>query len=303
ISHNVSVEVNLDPQACFIEADRGQVQQVVMNLMINASEAIGTDPGFIKIRTALTHRTFPSVSEYLHTQVPAGSYVLLEVTDSGIGMAEETQHRIFDPFFTTKFTGRGLGLAAVLGIVKGHKGDITVASRLGAGTTFTILLPLFEHVPVEVEEPRSAAAHGATGYTVLVVDDEEIVLRTAASALGSRGFDVVTASNGLDALELLRREDRISVVVLDLTMPVMTGEQAIPLIRRACPDTPIILSSGYNEAEISRRFSGSGITDVLQKPYSVEALIAKVNQALQTRGKLDRLFRTLARAKERCGEG
>jgi two-component system, cell cycle sensor histidine kinase and response regulator CckA len=179
-----------------------------------------------------------------------------------------------------------LGLAAVLGIVKGHKGDIEVASRPGTGTTFTILLPACERADAKGHAPKFFLAGDSARLTILVVDDEEIVIRTATTALESRGFSVVTASNGSEAIDVLRKRTEIAFVILDLTMPIMTGEQAIPLIRDARPDLPIILTSGYNEAEISRRFTSSGIADVLQKPYTLDALISKVKQGLQTQAQL-----------------
>ena len=141
IPRNVTVELDLSSGQSFVEADRGQMQQIVMNLLINASEAIGASPGVIRIRIAAIDRTAARFSDRLHTQLPPGRYVSLEIADNGSGMTAETQKRIFDPFFTTKFTGRGLGLAAVLGIVKGHQGDIEVVSDQGAGAAFTVLLP------------------------------------------------------------------------------------------------------------------------------------------------------------------
>lgn len=284
ISRNADVELDLATEDCFIEADAGQMQQIVMNLLINSSEAIGNTPGTIKIRTAILERRTAQASEYLHTTIPAGRYISLEIADTGGGMTKETQKRMFDPFFTTKFTGRGLGLAAVLGIVKGHRGDIDVLSRPGAGTTFTVFLPACERVSSGtcVEQPISETV--AACGVVLVVDDEEIVRRTAAAALRSRGFRVVVAPGASEALNILRGASEISLVILDLTMPVMTGEQAIPLIKQVRPEVPVILSSGYSEAEVARRFNSTGIAGVLQKPYTVEDLLSKVNRVLQDEG-------------------
>ena len=280
ISRSVSLELDLSAEDCFIEADRGQIQQIVMNLLINASEAIGNSPGIIGIRTKLTDRTAAQTSERLHSQVAPGRYVQIEVADNGSGMSPETQKRIFDPFFSTKFTGRGLGLAAVLGIVKGHEGDIDVVSRPGAGATFTVLLPVCERARTEHRDSKPSPEPEAARGTVMVVDDEEIVLRTASAALRSRGFRAVTAPGASEALDILRGGSEISLVILDLTMPVMTGEQAIPLIKQIRPELPIILSSGYSEAEIVRRFSSAGIADVLQKPYTVDELLSRVNRVL-----------------------
>jgi PAS domain S-box-containing protein len=280
IPRSVTVELDLAAEDCFVEADRGQMQQIVMNLLINAAEAIGDAPGVIRIRIASVDLTGVRASERLHAQVEPGRFVSLEIADDGCGMSAETQKRIFDPFFTTKFTGRGLGLAAALGIVKGHHGDIEVVSKPGEGALFRILLPACERLEAVAPAPKPVVTGQSTGFTVLVVDDEEIVLRAASSALESRGFKALTASGGLEALDILLMGSPISLVILDLTMPVMTGEQLIPLIRQSRPGIPIVLSSGYSEAEVLRRFTAMGITDVLQKPYNVEELTAKIERVL-----------------------
>ena len=285
IPRNVTVELDLSSGQCFVEADRGQMQQIVMNLLINASEAIGASPGVIRIRIAAIDRTAARFSDRLHTQLPPGRYVSLEIADNGSGMNAETQKRIFDPFFTTKFTGRGLGLAAVLGIVKGHQGDIEVVSDPGAGAAFTVLLPSREPAAAATHDTNTAASENLGRLTVMVIDDEEIVLRTASAALRSRGYNVLAAPGGREALDLLLQGREVSLVILDLTMPVLTGEQLIPMIRNARPEIPIILSSGYSEAEIQRRFTSSGIAGVLQKPYTVGDLMSKIKGVLEPRPK------------------
>ncbi len=280
LSRNVTVRLELDGKGSFVDADRAQMQQVVMNLLINASEAIGERPGTVAIRTSV-RQLESKFSSQLQTVVPAGDYVSLEVSDNGIGMTPDTQKRIFDPFFTTKFTGRGLGLSAVLGIVKGHKGDIEIESRPGAGTMFRILLPASEN-PVT---PRQKAAPGltfsASGQTILVVDDESIVLEAASLSLERRGYRVLQAANGSEAIEVLSAHPEVDLVILDLTMPVMTGEQAIPLIKKLRPALPILLSSGFSEAQVTQRFASSGIAGFLQKPYDVSTISAKVAAILQ----------------------
>ncbi len=282
LARNVTVELELSPEACWIEADRAQMQQVVMNLLINASEAIGDTPGTVAVHTAVIERVDSQFSAQTKALVPSGRYVLLQVRDNGSGMKPETLKKIFDPFFTTKFTGRGLGLAAVLGIIRGHHGDIEVESERGRGTTFRVLLPASQQVEVPNKQASSVPATHVSGQNVLVVDDEEIVWSMTLKALTSRGFRVVVATNGEEALEKLRTHADISVVILDLTMPVMTGEQVLPLIKENYPKIPIILSSGFNEAEISHRFASAGLAGFLQKPYSAQAVLSKVTHALQS---------------------
>ena len=238
LSRTTSVDLNLSSEQCLVEADASQIQQIVMNLLINASEAFGDRPGTVKVRTAITERVVKLFSPFLQTAVPPGRYVLLEVSDSGCGMSPETLKKIFDPFFTTKFTGRGLGLAAVLGIARGHRGDIEVVTQEGSGTTFRVLLPLVEEAAKpaspDMEQPETASA---PAKTILVVDDEEIVRKIASVALARRGFLVLSASHGEEALQLIRANPEVALVILDLTMPVMTGEQAIPLIQEVHPGT------------------------------------------------------------------
>ncbi len=281
ISRSISVDIQLCPGGCLVEVDRTQIHQLIMNLLINASEALGDRPGNVAIRTTVIERQDSRFSAHLHTLVPAGGYALLEVEDNGVGMTPETLKKIFDPLFTTKFTGRGLGLAAVLGIVKGHHGEIEVESCPGVGTSFRVLPPLSERAVLPRTEPDAIKAVRSLGQTVLVVDDEATVRKTAAAALERGGFKVLTAVNGAEAIDVLSAHTGISIVILDLTMPIMTGEQALPLIKAMHPEIPIILSSGFNEAEISRRFASAGIAGVLQKPYTVTAIVTKVTQALQ----------------------
>jgi CheY-like chemotaxis protein len=207
--------------------------------------------------------------------------VTIEVHDNGIGMDAATQARIFDPFFTTKFTGRGLGLAAVLGIVRGHRGALTVQSEPGKGTTFKIFLPAatVERPAAASPVPEAAELHGAG--TILVVDDEELVQRTLKIALERYGYTVITAIGGEAALRIVEAGDAISLVLLDMTMPGMSGEETLQHLRVTHPKLPVIATSGYNEIEALRRF-GAGLSGFIQKPYTPRKLAQKIRDVLQT---------------------
>ena len=267
ISKSVRLSFALENALPVIDTDVAQIQQLVMNLVINAAEAIGEKPGTVTVRT---HQEFRETSE----ERERGTYVCLEVEDTGCGMDQATRERIFDPFFTTKFTGRGLGLAAVLGIVRGHRGEIQVDTAPGQGTRFRVCFPAAAGPP-EHQKLRMVGDFRGKG-TVLVVDDEDIVRTTAKMALERYGYEVLVAADGAEALECLRNTPQISLVLLDLTMPVMSGEEALQEMRRMRPDLRVILSSGYNEVEAIRRFRGQGLSGFLQKPYTADALGEKV---------------------------
>jgi CheY-like chemotaxis protein len=205
-----------------------------------------------------------------------GEQVLLEVSDNGCGMDEPTVARIFDPFFTTKFTGRGLGLAAVQGIVRGHKGTISVRSEPGRGTTFIVLLPATNARRAEAPAPAPSQTATAGKGVVLVVDDEPLVRLTARRALERTGFTVLEAGDGAEAVRALQdRREPVSVVLLDMTMPGMTCEQTLEAIHAAAPQVPVILSSGYSETEALQRFRSYALAGFLQKPYTASALAQK----------------------------
>ena len=265
-----------------VDADVAQIRQVVMNLIINASEAIGERSGVIALRVGAAHCGAKELASYvLGESLEAGTYLFVEVEDTGAGMTPDVQARIFEPFYSTKFAGRGLGLAAVLGIVRGHRGALRIDSAPGRGTTFRILLPA---------SSREAAAGGgaagplqwrATG-TVLVVDDEETVLATGARMLGRIGFRVLTADGGRRALALLDGPDgaAVRVILLDLTMPDLDGEQTYDEIRRRSASVPVVISSGYSEQEVRPRFAGRSAVGFIQKPYGYEALVQAMRTAL-----------------------
>jgi len=258
-----------------VEADLVQLRQVLMNLVVNASESIGDAPGIITVSTravACTQGDFRN--SYLNENMPGGLYVCMEVADTGGGMDEATRQKVFDPFFSTKFTGRGLGLAAVLGIVRGHKGAIEVRSEPGRGSTFRVLLPAIEGK----SDRRSARSiepmiTDVGSKTILVVDDEEPVRTVARQMLEMLGFRVITACDGVEAIEVMRakRQD-IDFVMLDLAMPRMSGEETFHALKAIDPNIPIIISSGYSEEEVESHFSGAELAGLIPKPFSFQNL-------------------------------
>lgn len=265
-----------------IEADPAQIRQIVMNLITNASEALGGQSGIITIATGALECDQAYLQDtYLAKDLPEGPYVYLEVTDTGCGMDKLTQGKIFDPFFTTKFTGRGLGLAAVIGIVRGHRGAIRVYSEPGQGTTFKVLLPACDQ-PGErsrIQEPPSGDWKGEG--VVLVVDDEESIRQLTERLLKRFGLQVLTAEDGLQAVDVFRAHaDEIDVILLDMMMPRMDGQETFQQIRKIKSDAQVILSSGYSEGEATTRFAGSGLAGFIQKPYRPIDLIAKLQNLL-----------------------
>jgi CheY-like chemotaxis protein len=195
-------------------------------------------------------------------------------------MDPETISRIFDPFFTTKFMGRGLGLAAVLGIVRGHKGGLKVYSNPGQGSVFKVVLPVSPARAVRKASPVRTEFFGSG--TILVVDDEEVVRRTAQAALERYGYSVLVARNGREAIEVFQKQpDRIRLVLLDMTMPVMSGEEAVQHLKEIRSDIPVIASSGYNQVVAIRRFAGKPLAGFIQKPYSSAQLAERVKATLQ----------------------
>jgi PAS domain S-box-containing protein len=279
ITAQVELVLDLNTEGILIEADGGQIQQLVMNLVINGAEAIGPLGGRVIVSTRIQEIDSQVITDNLAgDSLDPGTFILLQVHDTGAGMDESTLARIFDPFFTTKFTGRGLGLAAVLGIVRGHRGAIKVYSNPGKGTTFKVFFPVAKgQIIRELAAPVSDLRGTAT---ILVVDDEAVVQKLARSTLERYGYDVLVASNGKEALEVLASsDDHISAVLLDMTMPVMGGEETLSKIKAMRPLIKVIASSGYNEIEAVRRF-GEGIDGFLQKPYRASQLMEKVKFTL-----------------------
>ncbi len=283
ISKKAVRRYQLAPGLPRVEGDAAQVRQVVMNLFTNASDAIGDAGGVISATTGTMEADAGYLAQtFMGFDLPAGCYVFLEVTDTGCGMDEPTLQKIFDPFFTTKFTGRGLGLAALLGIVRGHKGAIRVNSEPGRGTSVKVLFPVADE-PVEANIVRPVEADSWRGEgLVLVVDDEEIVRSTAERVLEALGFEVLLASDGREGLETFRSHaDQVRVVLLDMTMPERDGRETFTALRRLRPDVRVILSSGYNEQEVTSAFAGEGLAGFIQKPYAPHQLAAVLRGILE----------------------
>lgn len=284
VSKRAIVKYHFAPDTPLIEADATQVRQVVMNLITNASDAIGDRSGVIAISTGMLFADHAYLSEtYLDNDLPEGYYSFVEVADTGVGMDEETRSRIFDPFFTTKFTGRGLGLAAVLGIVRSHRGAIKIYTELGRGTTFKVLFPALESSPLPEPELDAETSHspGFSPGTILVVDDDETVRAVTRRMLEYSGYTVVLAPDGREALTIFQQQrDMLDLVLLDMTMPHMDGEATFRELRRIDPGVRVVLMSGYNEADATEQFSGKGLAGFIQKPFRTPDLLAAIRAAL-----------------------
>ena len=285
VSKRATIRVDLPSEVPQVFADSTQIRQLVMNLITNASDALGDTDGVITLRVGLLDVD----AEYLRTtfvddDLAPGRYVWLEVMDTGAGMPPEIQRRIFEPFFTTKFTGRGLGLAATLGIVRGHKGTLKVYSEPGKGSVFKLLLPAYvPESPPAASGPRGAESAPSEGAgVVLVVDDEPTVQRAAQRILERRGFRVISAVDGRDALRKFdAHHDEIWAVLLDLTMPHLDGEQTMLALRERDPNVRVVLTSGYNQQDVTTRFVGAGFAGFLQKPFVARELLDAIDAVIR----------------------
>ncbi len=282
-SKNAVIKYELPSNLPVFQGDDAQIRQVVMNLIANASDAVAEGGGEITVRAGSTELKSPYTSAALPgDELLPGSYVYLEVSDTGIGMDEETQGRIFDPFFTTKFTGRGLGLASVLGIIKEHEGTISVESQPAQGSNFKLLFPALEEsarLEPETElEPKTWQAKG----TVLVIDDEELLRTVSKTMLESLGFQVLVAEGGREGIAIFReRCEEITAVLLDLTMPDLDGEATFSELRSVKKDTPVILMSGFTELSTMNRFAEPGPSGFLKKPFRPDDLTEKLGEVLK----------------------
>lgn len=290
MAHLLEASISKKARLCYdynqdlphIEGDLTQIRQIVMNLIMNASDALEDKNGMIHIRTG----TFEADREYFANtwmedgQKP-GDYVYLEVSDTGVGMAGETLERIFDPFYTTKSAGRGLGLAAVLGIVRGHKGFIKVYSEPNNGTTFRVGFPASDEKPHKMDTPTPPPMKWKGTGTILVIDDEPAIHTVLEVALTRAGFAVLKAHNGQEGLDVYRKHrEEISVVILDMTMPIKSGDEVFREIRMVDKHVPVILMSGYSEVEATNKFTGKRLNGFIQKPFRPQEIIAKIREVI-----------------------
>lgn len=280
ISRSASIQLDLATSLPAIEVDTTQFRQVVMNLITNASDALPEQGGLITLRTGVRELSAEALEQYVPgTNAQPGKFVFVEVNDTGSGMDAATVARVFDPFFSTKFTGRGLGLAATLGIMRSHSGAIRVYSEVGKGTSFSLLFPATRARPRLT--PIRSDTVWSTDSQALVIDDDPSVRTVTAMLLARRGFTVTQAEDGASALALFRADpSRFSIVLLDLTMPGMDGEATFRALREVREDIRVLLMSGYNEQEVTRLFVGRGLAGFLQKPFRSEDLYDKVASVL-----------------------
>jgi PAS domain S-box-containing protein len=284
IGKQVQLEQKLMENLPFVYGDKNQLTQLIMNLMTNASDALAGKPGEIGLRTGVWHLSdddFPTM--YMATDLKEGDYVFVEVTDTGCGMDEETQARIFDPFFTTKESGTGLGLAALLGIVRGHHGTLSLKSRPGHGSCFTVYIPvlLSDRATHKMEQTGGFEEAGFTRATVLVIDDEASVRHVATGFLEREGIQVLTANDGEEGIDVFRRHaHEIALVILDLTMPKIDGEEAFHAIQAIRFDIPILLTSGFSETEAVNRLSLYDLAGFIRKPYTRDTFIGEIRRHL-----------------------
>jgi CheY-like chemotaxis protein/two-component sensor histidine kinase len=280
ISKKAQLSMRLADDLPAVEADVTQLRQVVMNLLTNASDAVSANGGEITVSTLRTRLYAQVVTGAVPGQALApGDYVRLEVRDTGCGMEDDVLSRMFDPFFSSKATGRGLGLSAVQGIVRGHGGTIEVDSEPGGGTTITVLLPATDAAARETHSSLPPAPASDRAGTILVVDDEPSVRTVAERALEEVGFSVLTAESGERAVELLReRHAEISAVLLDMTMPGMDGRQTLRAMQEVDPDVRVALTSGYDEGSTAGALGPPERVTFVPKPAPLERLVAALDR-------------------------
>jgi PAS domain S-box-containing protein len=274
INKNVTINLELGSDIPEIKGDSGQLQQIVMNLIINASEAIGNDMGIVTVVLSKSEfKENQTVTDMFGKNIVAGRYVCLEVRDTGSGMSEETRLQIFEPFYTTKTTGHGLGMSAIRGIVTSHKGILQLTSAPGVGTTFKVFFPVQEQ-PDHAETISTASAPGARAAgTILLVEDDKPLLDMGTVLLELMGFTPLTALNGQEALEIFQnRCNDIDLILLDLIMPVMGGIRTYHELRKTDSLTPIIICSGYGVELVEDVIKDDVHAEFMHKPYNPDKL-------------------------------
>jgi CheY-like chemotaxis protein len=281
VPKGVQLVYELDVRGATAKADAAQVEQVIMNLVINAAEAIGERGGVITLRTARTLLDEEQLRRDFGGQgLHPGPFVRLDVQDTGTGMSPEVLSRIYDPFFSTKKSGRGLGLSALLGIVKAHRGGVLVRTAPGQGTTFSVYFPATSELPTRAPPPAEPLRQVA-GATVLLVEDEPMVRRSTRALLEKLGVTVLEAADGIEALEVFRVErHRVRCVLMDLTMPRMDGHTAFLALQQEDPAVKVILYSGWAATDVAERFRDHPPAGFLSKPF----LLAEVQAALREAG-------------------
>jgi CheY-like chemotaxis protein len=279
---NIALSFEPMAQLPLTEGDAGQVQQVIMNLIINAADAYCGRPGAVQLKTTTLNMNPDETGQWDHFGfvVLPGAYICLSVVDSGQGMEEKTLARIFDPFFTTKETGRGLGLAAVQGIIRGHRGALKVFSEPERGTRFQVLFPVSRSQTPADNLPVIQTA-GSADNLILVVDDEEAIREAVYEALTFFGYRVLLAENGQAAVHLCETHpEEINLILLDMTMPVLSGSETLAMIRRKGISLPVVMMSGYDEDELDPNQDRSNVVGFLKKPFKIERLMDKIGPAL-----------------------
>lgn len=273
IPQNTVIKPNLSHDVAFVTGDASQIRQIAMNLIINASEAIGEDQGEIQVSLSNAQITPGQYAkDYQGKEIPQGEYVCLEVTDNGYGMDEETKRRIFEPFYTTKFTGRGLGMSAVLGIITSHNGALQLYSQPGLGTTFKVYLPS-ESAIVELHMENAPLSPWQGSGAILLVEDEESIRAVVVSMLETLGFTVIEACDGKEALALYQKNaSDITLVITDMGLPLMDGYALFRELKKLTPELPIIISSGFGDSVVTERIPNEEIAGLVSKPYGFDQL-------------------------------
>jgi CheY-like chemotaxis protein len=283
ISRKATIDFDIEDDLPMMEGDVTQIRQVVMNLITNASEALEDGKGTIILKTGVQQLTNDYLTEtFIKDPISIGEYVYVEVSDTGCGMSKETISRIFDPFYSTKFTGRGLGLAAVLGIIRGHKGTISVYSEINKGSRIKVFFPsiIISQSEGNISSPPKKFDSGwRSSGNILIIDDELTVRQTLHTLLSNLGFDPMEATGGKVAIELLEESTDYRAIFLDMTMPEMDGAEVFSRIQEIDDSIPVILTSGYNQQDAINRFAAEGLAGFIQKPFQFhdfQALLQKL---------------------------